>query len=52
MVTRNPRLLIVDIASPRNVEPNIAEIEGVTLFHIDDLKCVVENNRELRKLAS
>lgn len=52
MVTRNPRLLIVDIATPRNVEPNIAEIEGVTLFCIDDLKCVVENNRELRKLAS
>lgn len=52
MAIKELRLLIVDIASPRNVDPDVAKMEEITLFCIDDLKGVVENNRELRKLAS
>jgi glutamyl-tRNA reductase len=31
------RLLVVDIAVPRDVDPAVAELEGVTLLDIDDL---------------
>lgn len=45
-------LLIVDIASPRNVDPLIGSYPGVRLFSIDDLNKVVEKNREMRRLAA
>jgi glutamyl-tRNA reductase len=45
-------LLIVDIASPRNVDPLIASFPGISLFSIDDLNKVVEKNREMRRLAA
>ncbi len=35
-------LFIVDIAVPRDVEPSVADLEGVVLRDIDDLKGVVE----------
>ena len=34
-------LLIVDIAVPRDVDPSVADVEGVFLRDIDDLKSVV-----------
>ncbi len=45
-------LLIVDIASPRNIDPLIGAYPGVRLFSIDDLNRVVERNREKRRLAA
>jgi glutamyl-tRNA reductase len=39
-----PALCIVDISVPRNVEPAVAQLPGVTLFHIDDLSRVVDKN--------
>lgn len=38
------RLLIVDIANPRDVEEAVAEVEGVELHNIDDLKKITEQN--------
>ena len=35
-------LLIVDIAVPRDVDPRVADVEGVFLRDIDDLKSVVQ----------
>lgn len=49
---QNPHLLIVDIASPRNVEPSVGELDDIRLFCIDNLKEIVEKNRSLRKQAS
>ncbi len=37
-------LLIVDIAVPRNVDPNVKEISGITLYNIDDLQNIVDRN--------
>ncbi len=37
-------LLIVDIAVPRDVEPEVAGVPGVTLLNIDDLEQTVEAN--------
>lgn len=48
---RSP-VLVVDIASPRNVDPLIASYPGISLFCVDDLNKVVERNRELRRQAA
>ncbi len=41
---RGRPLLIVDIAVPRDVEPEVAEVPGVSLLNIDDLERTVEAN--------
>ena len=42
-------LIIIDIAVPRNVEPGVAQIEGVFLYNIDDLYCIHKQNRSQRE---
>ncbi|MEX2253518.1 MAG: glutamyl-tRNA reductase [Thermoleophilaceae bacterium] len=37
-------LLMIDIAVPRDVEPSVREIDGVTLFDMDDLQRAVARN--------
>lgn len=41
----------VDLSVPRKFDPKIAELEGVFLFHIDDLQTVVQENQSLRLKA-
>lgn len=43
------RLFIIDIAVPRDVDPMVGDIEGVSLFDIDDLQNVVDQNLAHRK---
>jgi glutamyl-tRNA reductase len=38
------RLLLIDIAVPRDIDPRVSELEGVVLRDIDDLQRVVERN--------
>jgi glutamyl-tRNA reductase len=38
------RLLLIDIAVPRDIDPRVAELEGVVLRDIDDLQRMVERN--------
>jgi len=42
-------LVIVDIAVPRDAEPEIGQIEGVFLYDIDDLNDVLGVNRDERE---
>jgi glutamyl-tRNA reductase len=42
-------ILIIDIAVPRNFEPDVNELEDVYLYSIDDLAQVVERNRKARE---
>jgi glutamyl-tRNA reductase len=42
-------LFIIDIAVPRDVEPEVNNLENVYLYDIDDLKSVVEENLKERK---
>jgi glutamyl-tRNA reductase len=42
-------IFIVDIAVPRDFEPDAAKIDGVYLFDIDDLERVVADNRRGRE---
>ncbi len=41
-------LILIDIAVPRDVEPEVGEMAGVTLFNIDDLEEVVDIHRDMR----
>ncbi len=46
--TGGSALLIIDIAVPRDVDPACGELEGVSLYDIDDLQAVVERNLSTR----
>jgi glutamyl-tRNA reductase len=41
-------LLLIDIAVPRDIDPRCGELEGVTLYDIDDLQQVVARNLNTR----
>ena len=43
---------VFDIAVPRNVTRDVAELEGVHAFNVDDLKEVVDSNKEARMAAA
>ena len=45
-------LVIVDIALPRDIDAGVREIEGISLFDIDDLEKIVEQNAGERKAAA
>lgn len=47
----NRPLLIVDLAVPRDVEESVKDIKGITLFNLDDLSCVAQENLDKRKEA-
>ena len=42
-------LVFFDIAVPRDVDPEVGEIAGVTVYNIDDLEEVVDEHREERQ---
>src|SRR3954464_15169400 len=42
-------LVLIDIAVPRDVDPACAELDGVTLYDIDDLQAVVARNIRRRE---
>ena len=45
-------LFLIDIAVPRDVEPEVGEIKGVTLYNIDDLESVVDDHVRERQLEA
>jgi glutamyl-tRNA reductase len=50
MVIRGGRpLLLVDIAVPRDIEPECREIDGISLHDIDDVQQIVERNASGRE---
>ena len=42
------RILLIDIAVPRDIDPAVAELPHVTLRNIDDLHTIVNENHERR----
>ena len=46
------RIILIDIAVPRDVEPALGDIEGVFLYDIDDLQGVIDSNFSARKKAA
>jgi len=49
---RHRPMFLVDIAVPRDIEPEIAKIKDVYLYTIDDLQQVVDENMEQRNAAA
>ena len=43
------RMVILDIAIPRDVEPAVAEVGGVSLYGLDDLQGIVDETQERRQ---
>lgn len=41
-------LVLIDIAVPRDIDPEVSSLEGITLYNVDDLTQVVEENKLLR----
>jgi glutamyl-tRNA reductase len=41
-------MLMVDIAVPRDIEPQVAELSDVYLYTVDDLREIVDENRKAR----
>jgi glutamyl-tRNA reductase len=46
--TRGAALLLIDIAVPRDIDPACGDLEGVSLYDIDDLQAVVARNLDTR----
>ena len=47
---RGPRrIVVIDIAVPRDIDPKAREIDGVELYDLDDLRSIVERGAERRQ---
>ena len=46
---RNRPLLLIDIAVPRDIEPDVNFMENVYLYNIDDLQAIADNYLQQRK---
>ncbi len=49
---RHQPMLMVDIAVPRDIEAEVAKLEDVYLYTVDDLTGIVEENRKSRASAA
>src|SRR5690606_7344539 len=49
---RHRPMLLMDLAVPRDIEPEVATVEDVFLYTIDDLQRLVERNRRDRHEAA
>lgn len=41
--------LMIDVAVPRNIEPEVGKLNNIYLYNMDDLQKIVENNLKIRK---
>ncbi|MGN0709253.1 MAG: glutamyl-tRNA reductase [Anaerovoracaceae bacterium] len=41
-------LVLIDIAVPRDVDPEVEKLDGIVLYNIDDMKSVVDSNKAER----
>lgn len=44
-------LILADLAMPRDIEPEVKQISGVHLYHLDDLQQLIQTNIEKRSAA-
>ncbi len=42
-------MLLIDLAVPRDIDAACAEIDGISLYDIDDLQAVIARNRKVRQ---
>ena len=51
-VRRHKPIFMVDLAVPRDIEPEVAELEDVYLYSVDDLREVIDSNLKHRQQAA
>ncbi|ROP61848.1 glutamyl-tRNA reductase [Enterobacter sp. BIGb0383] len=49
---RNQPMLLVDIAVPRDVEPDVGKLANAYLYSVDDLQSIISHNLAQRKAAA
>lgn len=49
---RNQPMLLVDIAVPRDVEPEVGKLANAYLYSVDDLQTIIEQNMAQRRAAA
>jgi len=49
---RHKPMVMIDIAVPRDIDPTVRQIEGIHLFDMDQLECVVQRNASGRQAAA
>lgn len=49
---RNQPMLLVDIAVPRDVEPEVAKLPNAYLYSVDDLQAIIAHNLAQRQAAA
>ncbi|MTD26171.1 glutamyl-tRNA reductase [Erwinia sorbitola] len=49
---RNQPMLLVDIAVPRDVEPEVGNLPNAYLYSVDDLQAIIESNLAQRQAAA
>jgi glutamyl-tRNA reductase len=49
---RHRPVFMVDIAVPRDIDPEVGTLEDVYLYTVDDLESVIEENRRYRRQAA
>ncbi|WNK19321.1 glutamyl-tRNA reductase [Halomonas piscis] len=49
---RHRPVFMVDIAVPRDIEPEVGELADVFLYTVDDLEVVIQENRRHRQVAA
>jgi len=49
---RNQPMLLVDIAVPRDVEPEVGKLANAYLYGVDDLQAIIQHNMAQRQAAA
>ncbi|PHM47359.1 glutamyl-tRNA reductase [Xenorhabdus miraniensis] len=49
---RNQPILLIDIAVPRDIEPDVEKLSDVYLYSVDDLQAIIQQNLAQRKAAA
>lgn len=49
---RHKPMVILDLAVPRDIEKEVADLADIFLYNLDDLQNIVEHNRDLRQDAA
>ncbi|QHS10184.1 glutamyl-tRNA reductase [Sinimarinibacterium sp. NLF-5-8] len=49
---RRKAVFMIDLAVPRDIDPQIADIEDIYLYTVDDLRGVIAQNMKLREAAA
>jgi glutamyl-tRNA reductase len=51
-VRKHKPMFMVDIAVPRDIEPEVGELDDVYLYCVDDLRDVIDENKQTREAAA